>query len=132
LLPGLPHSELSKEPLANLISRGGSQGFEFFATESQFVIATESQCLHIRASHLMTTTAPKLTLATAQCGVRLRVLHICPDCPHCVRLRELGFHDRTVVTKVVDGNAVICVLLGTRIALGRELCDHVEVERLAA
>lgn len=80
----------------------------------------------------MTTTAPKLTLSTAKCGERLRVLHICPDCPHCIRLRELGFHDRTVVTKVVDGNAVICVLLGTRIALGRELCDHVEVERLAA
>ena len=77
-------------------------------------------------------TSPKLTLATAQCGDRLRVRHICPDCPHCVRLRELGFHDRTVLRKIADGAAVICLLMGTRVAVGRELCNHVEVERLAA
>jgi Fe2+ transport system protein FeoA len=80
----------------------------------------------------MFSTSPKLTLASAQCGDRLRVRHICPDCPHCVRLRELGFHDRTVVRKLADGAAIICVLMGTRLALGRELCEHVEVERLAA
>ena len=80
----------------------------------------------------MLASSPKLTLASAQCGDRLRVRHICPDCPHCVRLREMGFHDRTVVRKIADGAAIICLLLGTRLALGRELCEHVEVERLAA
>jgi Fe2+ transport system protein FeoA len=49
-----------------------------------------------------------------------------------VRLRELGFHDRTVVKKIADGMAIICILLGTRLALGRELCEHVEVDLLAA
>jgi Fe2+ transport system protein FeoA len=44
----------------------------------------------------------------------------------------MGFHDRMVVKKVADGNAVICVIMGTRMALGRELCEHIEVERLAA
>ena len=75
---------------------------------------------------------PRLTLSTAKCGERLRVRHICPDCPHCARLREMGFRDHTVVKKIADGAAVICLLLGTRLALGRELCDHVEVERFAA
>ncbi len=75
---------------------------------------------------------PTLTLASAKCGQRLRVRHICPECPHCVRLRELGFHDRTVLKKIADGPAIICVLMGTRLALGRELCEHVEVEQLAA
>jgi hypothetical protein len=28
--------------------------------------------------------------------------------------------------------AIICALMGARVALGRELCEHVEVERLAA
>ena len=96
------------------------------------MIATESQSSQILPTLLMTMIAPKLTLATAKCGDRLRVLHICPDCPHCLRLRELGFQDRTVVKKVADGTAIICLLMGTRIALGRELCDHVKVERLAA
>lgn len=78
------------------------------------------------------TATTKLTLASARCGDLLRVRHICPHCPHCVRLREMGFHDRTVVKKLADGMAVICLLMGARIALGRELCEHVEVERLAA
>jgi Fe2+ transport system protein FeoA len=47
-------------------------------------------------------------------------------------LRELGFRDHTVVKKIADGAAIICLLMGTRLALGRELCDHVEVERFAA
>ena len=80
----------------------------------------------------MLSATPKLTLATAKCGERLRVRHICPDCPHCVRLRELGFRDLTVVKKIADGAAVICLLMGTRLALGRELCEHVEVERFTA
>lgn len=80
----------------------------------------------------MNSTTTKLTLATAKCGEQLRVLHICPDCPHCLRLREMGFHDRMVVKKVADGTAIICVIMGTRMALGRELCEHIEVERLAA
>ena len=75
---------------------------------------------------------PRLTLSTAKCGEKLRVRHICPDCPHCARLRELGFRDHTVVKKIADGAAVICLLMGTRLALGRELCEHVEVERFTA
>ena len=75
---------------------------------------------------------PRLTLATAKCGERLLVRHICPDCPHCVRLRELGFHNKTLVQKLADGAAVICLVMGTRVALGRELCDHVEVEPIAS
>ena len=76
--------------------------------------------------------SPILTLAAAKCGEKLRIRHICPDCPHCVRLRELGFHDRTLIKKIADGAAIICLLMGTRVALGRELCEHVEVERVAA
>jgi Fe2+ transport system protein FeoA len=80
----------------------------------------------------MLTGPPRLTLANARCGERLRVRHICPDCPHCVRLRELGFHNHTLVKKLADGAAVICLVHGTRVALGRELCAHVEVDRVAA
>jgi Fe2+ transport system protein FeoA len=44
----------------------------------------------------------------------------------------MGFQDHMVVKKVADGMAIICVIMGTRMALGRELCEHIEVERLAA
>lgn len=73
-----------------------------------------------------------LTLLRARVGERLRVLTICPDCPECVRLRELGFCDRAEVRKMADGSALICLLKGVRVAIGRELASHVRVERVAA
>jgi len=73
-----------------------------------------------------------LTLARAKVGERLRVLTICPDCPECVRLRELGFQDQMEVRKVTDGAAIICSLMGMRVAIGRDLGEHVHVERVAA
>jgi Fe2+ transport system protein FeoA len=75
---------------------------------------------------------PELTLARAKCGERLRVTSICPDCSECVRLRELGFYDRAEVRKIADGAAIICSLFGVRVAIGRDLGEHVRVERIAA
>ncbi len=75
---------------------------------------------------------PELTLARAKCGERLRVISICPDCHECVRLRELGFYDRAEVRKISDGAAIICSLFGMRVAIGRDLGEHVRVERIAA
>ena len=73
-----------------------------------------------------------LTLARARVGERLRVVTICPDCPECVRLRELGFQDQMEVRKVSDGAAIICSLMGMRVAIGRDLGEHVRVEKVAA
>lgn len=73
-----------------------------------------------------------LTLARAKIGERLRVVTICPDCPECVRLREIGFQDQMEVRKVSDGAAIICSLLGMRVAIGHDLGEHVRVERVAA
>ena len=72
-----------------------------------------------------------LTLSGARCGDRLRVVSICPNCPDCVRLRELGFCERAEFCKLADGSAMICSLMGTRVAIGRELGSHVRVERVA-
>ncbi len=73
-----------------------------------------------------------LTLARARCGERLRITGICPNCPECVRLRELGFCESREVRKMSDGGAMICLLMGVRVALGRELGAHVKVEPIAA
>ena len=82
----------------------------------------------------MPSSKPKkpMTLARARCGERMRVVHICPDCPECVRLREMGFYDTAEVRKLSDGAAIICLLLGVRVAIGRDLGEHVHVEPIAA
>jgi ferrous iron transport protein A len=73
-----------------------------------------------------------LTLSRARCGERLRVVSLNPSCPDCVRLRELGFCESAEVRKVADGCALICLLRGMRVAIGRELGAMVQVERIAA
>ena len=73
-----------------------------------------------------------LTLACAKVGERLRVVRLCPNCPECIRLRELGFQDRVEVRKVSDGAAIICSIMGMRVAIGRNLGEHVCVEKIAA
>ena len=75
---------------------------------------------------------PSYTLARARVGERLRVVTICPDCPECLRLRELGFQDRVEVRKIADGAAIICSIMGMRVAIGRDLGEHVRVEKIAA
>jgi Fe2+ transport system protein FeoA len=75
---------------------------------------------------------PIFTLARAKVGERLRVVTICPDCPECLRLRELGFQDRVEVRKIADGAALICSIMGMRVAIGRDLGEHVRVEKIAA
>jgi Fe2+ transport system protein FeoA len=104
-----------------------------FNRELGIIVATQSQLLLAsRTPMFASKSTPLLTLARAKCGERLRVTQICPDCPECVRLRELGFYDSAEVRKISDGAAIICVLLGMRVAIGRDLGEHVHVEKIAA
>jgi Fe2+ transport system protein FeoA len=73
-----------------------------------------------------------LTLTHARCGARLRIVSICPNSPACARLRELGFCEAREIRKVSDGSALICLLMGMRVAIGRELGGHIRVEPIAA
>jgi Fe2+ transport system protein FeoA len=68
------------------------------------------------------------TLCDAPCGGRLRVLCVRDDCPARSRLHEMGFCVSVEFKKVADGGALICQLLGARVAIGRELGRHVLVE----
>ena len=72
-----------------------------------------------------------INLSAAKCGVRLRILSIGSDCKECLRLRELGFCETSVVCKITEGAALICSLYGTRLAIGRALGNLILVEPLA-
>ena len=72
-----------------------------------------------------------ISLSRARCGEILKIVALRGDSVASVRLRELGFCESTEVRKVSDGSALICHLLGTRIAIGRDLGAHILVEPLA-
>jgi ferrous iron transport protein A len=76
--------------------------------------------------------ARPLSLASACCGQRLRVLSLPLSGEECLRLRELGLCERSVVSKLGDGPAILCALGGGRMAVGRALGAQVLVEALPA
>ena len=80
-------------------------------------------------SHAAANCAP-LNLSQARCGEKLKIVNLWKDSPATARLRELGFCESAEVCKVADRGACICVLMGTRVALGPELASHVFVERV--
>ena len=71
-----------------------------------------------------------LSLSQARCGEKLKIVNLQKDSPAAARLRELGFCESAEVCKVADRGACICVLMGTRVAIGPELAAHVLVERV--
>lgn len=76
-------------------------------------------------------TRETISLLDARCGERLRVVDLKKDCATSTRLRELGFCESAEVCKVVaQRGACICLLAGTRVAIGPDLAAHVLVERV--
>ena len=71
-----------------------------------------------------------MTLIQARCGDRLRIVGVQHDSPAALRLRELGFCESAEVCKVADRGACICLLMGTRVAIGANFAAHVLVERI--
>ena len=71
-----------------------------------------------------------LNLSCVRCGESFKIVGLTGNTTSATRLRELGFCESTEVRKVCDGSAMICHLLGTRVAIGRELGTNILVEPL--
>lgn len=75
---------------------------------------------------------PKLlSLCDAYCGDRLRIVQVPQASEQATRLRELGFCERAEVTKLADGSALLCVVCGVRLAIGRDLGASILVQKVA-
>jgi len=66
--------------------------------------------------------------AAVGCDFRIRFL----AGPASEQLRRLGFCESLQVRKISNGRNVICSISGTRLALSRELANHVKVSPLFA
>jgi ferrous iron transport protein A len=98
----------------------------------RFFIATESQYLHsIGVPDAVKPLNPApLSLASACCGQKLRVVSLPISGAECLRLRELGLCERSLVSKLGDGAAILCSFSGMRMAVGRALGAQVLVEAI--
>lgn len=69
-------------------------------------------------------------LSSARCGERLRITAVGEECASAVRLREMGFCESAEICKVSDGRNCLCLLMGSRVAIGRDLARDVQVEKV--
>jgi ferrous iron transport protein A len=99
---------------------------------TRFFIATESQYLHtVNVPDAVKPLNPApLSLASACCGQRLRVVSLPIAGAECLRLRELGLCEHSLVSKLGDGAAILCSFSGVRMAVGRALGAQVLVEAI--
>lgn len=73
---------------------------------------------------------PCLKLTQARCGEKLRVVNLSENNAAAARLREIGFCESAEICKLTDYGACICLLMGARVAIGKELAAGVLVERM--
>jgi ferrous iron transport protein A len=82
---------------------------------------------HSLAADLQIDSAMTLNQVGVGCDVRISRL----SGPGCERLRDLGFCEQLQVRKLSGGRNLICSLCGTRMAISRELAEHVVVAPMA-
>jgi Fe2+ transport system protein FeoA len=86
--------------------------------------------VNIKKDLLQSIATQPLSLAQARCGELLKIVSLRSASPVGQRLRELGFCEMAEVCKVSDNGALICNLLGCRVAIGRDLGSQIFVERV--
>ncbi len=71
-----------------------------------------------------------LNLTQIGAGTEVRVSRL--ECPPqtCQRLREMGFCENALVTKIRGGADLVCWVCGTRVALSARLAKQILVEHV--
>jgi ferrous iron transport protein A len=80
---------------------------------------------HAAATDLQIDSAMTLNQAGVGCDLRIEGV----EGPCCERLRAMGFCEHLQVRKLAGGRNLLCSLCGTRVALSKELADHVRVSQ---
>jgi ferrous iron transport protein A len=75
-------------------------------------------------------TANRLPLCQLPAGTTGRVCALTGETEFCQRVREMGFGEAALVTKVSGNSTILCQVNGTRIALSHGAAMHILVEQL--
>ena len=102
-------------------------------------VDTDTQSHHLGAAVVPMSTPPttswqpeRVPLCQLPAGTSGRVYELTGEGQFKQRIRELGFGESAVVTKVSGQSPVICRINGTRIALSHGAASQILVERFGA
>ncbi|MFI5355781.1 MAG: ferrous iron transport protein A [Opitutales bacterium] len=73
----------------------------------------------------------RLPLCQLPAGGSGRVYELAGDPEFCQRVREMGFGETTIITKVSGTQTILCQVNGTRIALSHGAARNIFVEPIA-
>jgi ferrous iron transport protein A len=65
-------------------------------------------------------------------GITGRVCRLTGDEGFCQRIREMGFGEASLVTKISGTSTSLCMVNGTRLALNHDAARNILVEHLPA
>lgn len=71
-----------------------------------------------------------IPLSRLPSGTEARVLRLDGQAEVCQRLREIGFCESAIISRVGGGHALVCQVCGTRVALHQTLGEQIHVEPL--
>lgn len=71
-----------------------------------------------------------IPLSRLPAGKEARVLRLDGQGEVCQRLREIGFCESAVVSRIAGEHTLVCQVCGTRVALNRLLAEQIHVEPL--
>jgi len=74
--------------------------------------------------------AHRLPLCQLPAGTTGRVCELTGEIEFCQRVREMGFGEAALVTKVSGNSTILCQVNGTRIALSHGAAMNILVEQL--
>ena len=81
---------------------------------------------------MFTSPSTPVQLCQLPAGATGRVCELTGDDSFCQRVREMGFGEAAVVTKISGSSTSLCLVNGTRIALNHRAAMSILVERLPA
>jgi len=71
-----------------------------------------------------------IPLSRLPAGTEARVLRLDGQAEVCQRLREIGFCESAIVSRVGSEHTLVCQVCGTRVALHQVLGEQIQVEPL--
>lgn len=74
---------------------------------------------------------PAIALCQLPAGATGRVRALRGDDSFCQRVREMGFGESAIVTKVSGETTILCQVNGTRLALSHGAAKNILVEQIA-
>jgi ferrous iron transport protein A len=79
---------------------------------------------------MSTSRSSLLPLCQLAAGATGRVCELSGDDDFCQRVREMGFGEAALVTKVSGSTTILCQVNGTRLALSHSAAMNILVERV--